>query len=101
MCLPFSFVISRGPDWFWVSLSIRPSRGEEFRRALSIAVLGYGVAVSVLMLHALLAKEDGTMRERVSSRDSHTLPAHSASGTPSGFKELSGIKALGLSSSTS
>lgn len=48
----FSFIISRGPDRFCVSLH-RASRGEEYRRALSIAVLGYGVTVRVLMLHAL------------------------------------------------
>lgn len=49
------------------------SRREEFRWALSVAVLGYGVAVRVLMLHALLAKGDRSTL--VSCSDSHTVPA--------------------------
>lgn len=61
----------------WTSLVLdvylcQASRREEFRRALSVAVLGYGVAVCVLMLHALLAKEDRSMLERVSCSDSHS-----------------------------
>lgn len=48
----FSFITSRGPDGSACVLH-QASRGEEHRRALSVAVLGYGVTVRVLMLHAL------------------------------------------------
>ena len=61
----------------WTSLVLgvylrQASRREEFRRALSIAVLGYGVTVRVLVLHTLLAKEDRGVLERVSCSDSHS-----------------------------
>ena len=34
----------------------QPSRGEELGRALSVAVLCYGIPIGVLVLHALWAK---------------------------------------------
>lgn len=51
-CVVFSFITQWTRLVLGVSLH-QASRREEFRRALSIAVLGYGVAVRVLMLHAL------------------------------------------------
>lgn len=50
------------------------SSREEFRRALSVAVLGYGVAVRVLMLHALLVKEDRRMSESAAVTATRSLP---------------------------
>lgn len=51
-CVVFSFIT----QWTGLVLGVslrQASRREEFRRALSVAVLGYGVTVRVLMLHAL------------------------------------------------
>lgn len=48
----FSFIT----QWTGLVLGVslrQASRREEFRRALSVAVLGYGVTVRVLMLHTL------------------------------------------------
>lgn len=49
---------------------LRPSRGEELGRALSVAVLCYGIPIGVLMLYALLAK--GKTRARWERAVSHT-----------------------------
>lgn len=79
----------------WTSLVLgvclrQASRGEQFRWALSVAVLGYGVSIRVLMLHALLVQGDRRMLERVRCRDSHTLPTHSSTSTvPRDLEELS------------
>lgn len=51
-CVVFSFIT----QWTGLVLGVslrQASRREEFRRALSVAVLGYGVTVRVLMLHTL------------------------------------------------
>ena len=45
-----------GGAWSPVGRLLCPSCREELRRALSVAILGYGVPIGVLVLHALLAK---------------------------------------------
>lgn len=89
-CVVFSFIT----HWTGLVLGVslrQASRREEFRRALSVAVLGYGVTVRVLMLHALLVRGDRSMLEGVSCSDSHTVPARPLA-LLEGFKGLSSVK---------
>lgn len=73
-CVAFSFITPGTRLVLGMQHLCQASCREEFRGTLSVAVLGYGVTVRVLMLHALLAKGDRSTLESAAVTATRSLP---------------------------